>query len=200
MFFKKKSNTSSCPKCDSSVSTSYTFCPYCGSQMISKEDEQEQFGMLGQTDSIQEQNQNDLINNLISNLMKNMDLPNMLNQSKVENMPNGIKIKFGIPKQQPKVTKTKAKVITEEQATRMANLPRASAKTQVRRLSDKVVYQLATTGIDSVQDIFVSKLESGYEIKAIGKNKVYVNSLPVNLPLKGYAINEKGITVEFGLE
>ena len=73
-------------------------------------------------------------------------------------------------------------------------------KTNVRRLSDKVVYELKTTGIESVDDVFVSKLESGYEIKAIGNKKVYVNSLPVSLPMKGYSISDAGITVEFALE
>ena len=55
-------------------------------------------------------------------------------------------------------------------------------------------------GIESVEDVFISKLESGYEVKAIGKKKVYVNSLPVNLPLRGYGIDvSKGLMVEFGL-
>ena len=37
------------------------------------------------------------------------------------------------------------------------------------------------------EDIFISKLESGYEIKAIGSKKIYVNSVPINLPLKQYS-------------
>ena len=79
----------------------------------------------------------------------------------------------------------------------MSNLPRAPAKTSVRRLSDKVVYELSAPGIESVEDVFVSKLENGYEIKAIGGKKVYVNSLPVNLQLKGFSISENKLLVEF---
>lgn len=67
-------------------------------------------------------------------------------------------------------------------------------------MSDKVIYELAVPGVQSVQDIFISKLESGYEVKAIGKRKVYVNSLPVNLPLKKYSITDKQVIVEFGLQ
>ena len=79
----------------------------------------------------------------------------------------------------------------------MTNLPRATAKTKVRRLSDKVIYDLDIHGVENIKDIFVSKLESGYEVKAIGKGKVYTNSLPINLPLLQYSFNESGVSLEF---
>ena len=58
-------------------------------------------------------------------------------------------------------------------------MPRAEAKTKLRRLSDKVVYEIAAQGIESPDDVLISKLESGYEIKAIGKKKIYVNTIPM---------------------
>lgn len=51
--------------------------------------------------------------------------------------------------------------------------------------------------IESIKDIFVSKIESGYEIKALAKNKVYVNSLPVNLPILSFTLNNDSLFVEF---
>ena len=51
-----------------------------------------------------------------------------------------------------------------------------------------------------MDDIFVSKVESGYEVKAVGKKKVYFNSLQINLPLKKYSVKDNKLTIEFGLE
>lgn len=202
MFFKKKTNKSACPHCNNKVSSSYTFCPYCGSQIMSKEQEEDQFGLIGRTDAQSKAQPQDMFAQLMQNMLKNINLSGMMDNAEVKNMPNGFKIKIGLPGQAPKkkISQPKVKSLTEEQALRMADMPRAMAKTNIKRLSDKVVYELAAQGIQSTQDVFVSKLESGYEIKAIGKNKVYVNSLPINLPLKSYSIGEKGITLEFDLE
>jgi hypothetical protein len=79
-------------------------------------------------------------------------------------------------------------------------LPRVEASSSMKRLGDKIVYELKTLGVSSLEDVFVSKLAEGYEIKAIGTKKVYVNSLPVELPLQGYTLHEKGLTLEFGTQ
>jgi hypothetical protein len=59
----------------------------------------------------------------------------------------------------------------------MGKLPRAKAKSSSKRLGDRLVYELVTPGVTSPKDIFISKLESGYEIKAIGQKKVYSKNL-----------------------
>ena len=120
----------------------------------------------------------------------------------IQRFPNGIRISVGGPiaQHRKKNDKPASKILTEEQVKRMSKLPRGEAKTDVRRFSDRVVYELNALGVENVEDIFVSKLESGYEVKAIGKKKVYVNSLPVNLPLKRYFIKEDKLFVEFGLQ
>ena len=79
----------------------------------------------------------------------------------------------------------------------MSTLPRTQAKTNIRRLSNKVIYELATPGLQSVQDVFVSKTESGYEIKALGDKKIYVNNLPIDLPMRGFSVEDNKLLVEF---
>ena len=166
---------------------------------------QGELGSLGITDK--------LIGSIMNSMMRNLDkqFKNMQNAgpedmasmegAHIEQIPNGIKIRIGMPHQvSPQGQRQKQipkKQITEAQLERMSKLPRAEAKTKIRRLSDKVVYELETRGIESPEDIFISKLESGYEIKAIGKNKVYVNSIPISLPLKGFSFDDKKLSVEF---
>ena len=72
-----------------------------------------------------------------------------------------------------------------------------STKKYSQTIIDKVVYELNTPGVQSVEDIFISKLESGYEVKALGSKKVYVNSIPVNLPISKYSILDNKLFVEF---
>ena len=120
----------------------------------------------------------------------------------ITRLPNGIQIKLGprmIGKPQQK-QEQQPRVITDEQKERMKSLPRGEARINVRRFSDKVVYELNAPGVENINDIFVSKLESGYEVKAVGKKKVYVNSLQIALPMKKYFVKDDKLTIEFGLE
>ena len=203
--FRKKNI---CSRCEGKLKDSYSFCPYCGSDLRNPERDMDDFGKLGRNDVVGYPITGGLggigitdkmINSVIRNLVKNLDMHMKEVDADVESLPNGVKIKFGMSTERKKKKQNK-RVITQEQLNRMSKLPRVEVKSDVRRFSDKVVYDLKMPGIENVNDVFVSKLETGYEVKAIGKKKVFVNSIPVNLPLKGYSINEKGLIIEFGLE
>ena len=206
--------TKKCEKCGGKIKDKFDFCPYCGLNLANPEQDIRDFGMLGKNDRIEgyplvggvggmgisERLIDSLFKNLIKNLEKQMQ-NSQVEGPEIQNFKNGIKISLGgllQKKKTPKQTPTR-RIITEEQIKRMGGLPRVEAKSDVRRFSDKIVYDLKAVGIGHVNDVFISRLESGYEIKAIGKKKIYVNSIPVNLPLKGYSITEKGLKVEFGL-
>jgi hypothetical protein len=211
-----KKNTIKCENCRKKISEEYSFCPHCGDSLIDEEQYQKDYGLLGK-----ENNSDDhpheltnfgitdkLIGSIMSSLMKNLDKqfkqldkdPNTnFEKTEIKNFPNGIRIKIG---QSAPVKKKKQKdffrrEISEEQLSKISKMPRIKAETKVKRLNNRVIYELSAPGIQSPQDIFVSKLESGYEIKAIGNKKIYVNSLPVNLPLKGFSFNNNKLFVEF---
>lgn len=211
MFFNKNKKLK-CEKCKSGIQEDFSFCPYCGNPMLDAEKVRKDFGILGRSDVIEEDFMNiplepqngitdKLIESLMNGLMKTMEKQfkevSRGQNPEIRNLPNGIKISIG--SQQPKKTNKKSQqsTVSESQLKRMSELPRATAKTNVRRLSDKVVYELAIPGIESPEDVFVSKLEQGYEIKAIAKKKVYINSLPLELPIKGFAIDPTKLSVEF---
>lgn len=203
-----------CPKCNSKVKEKFDFCPYCACDLRDPEKDMKDFGLLGKDNKVEGYPligggsmgfSDKMINSLINGLIKAIDREvngNVKDDSThVESFPNGIRIQFGPkPKQTPKREFKNPNSITEEQVKKMSGLPRAEAKTSVRRMSDKVIYELKAPGIESVRDVFVSRLESGYEVKAIGKKKVYINSIPVNLPLRGYKVDNDGLVVEFGLQ
>lgn len=196
------------------IKESYSFCPCCGFDLKNPEKDLKEFGMLGKNnlegypavgggsfgfgDKIIEKMLNGILKN-IPDIMKGFEKQMENMDSEVEQMPNGIRIQFGVPKKHIR-KESKKKEITQNQINKMVGKPRVEAKSNIRRLSDKIVYELNASGIEDVNDVFISKLENGYEVKAIGKNKVYVNTLPVNLPLRGYKIDKKSLVVEFGTQ
>ncbi|MEK6934112.1 MAG: hypothetical protein AABW75_04515 [Nanoarchaeota archaeon] len=213
MFFKKKKKELEyiCPECDSDLNDSFSFCPYCGLDLLDSEEEVKEFGMLGKNDSINSLNNEQMnmgfgltdrfIGSLINNLAKTFEQQfREIEKTEIRNMPNGIKIRIGIPEQNKTQHQKINKTLSEEQLKKMSSLPRAAAKTNVRRLSDKIIYELNTPGLMSVDDVIVSKLESGYEIKAISDKKVYVNSIPIKLPLRSFSISDNKLFVEFRVQ
>lgn len=216
MFFNKKSKKSKikCSSCNSSLENKFNFCPYCGLSLLDKEEELKDFGLLGRKDFIDKTSSNTflaqsgsgitdkIVNSIINNLMKNLDKQIKEANPNIKNFPSGIKIQIAGPevKRETKAKQAPRKAITEEQIERMSSLPREAAKSTIKRLSNKIICELTAPGIQSPNDIFISKLEKGYEIKAIGEKKVYTNSIPVDLPLKGLALDEKKIYVEFNTQ
>jgi hypothetical protein len=210
----------SCKRCEGKLKDDFSFCPFCGLDLRNPHADMRDYGLLGKNDAVLGApmlgggaiGMNDpAMNGLFANIMKMMEhqlknidpeqLDSVMKEmhSEIQRLPNGIKISFGPkpvhqPKQQPQ-----PRVITDEQRARMTKLPRAEAKTNIRRFSDHVVYSLDVPGLTSVNDVFVSKVESGYEVKAIGKNKVFVNSLQLNLPIKKYSVKDERLSLEFGL-
>src|SRR3989344_6048934 len=188
MFFGKKSNEEKekCDSCGYKISLKYKFCPHCGVSFVNPKKEREDFGLLGKNDTPDNNIDNDLfqgqgfgitdklIGSVFNSLMKNLDKQmknNMMNSNKdfgnaeIRSFPNGIGIKIFGPfdmQQRPKKRERIVQKINNEQLKKMSELPREKAKTIVKRLGDKVVYELAAFGINSVEDIFVSKIETGY--------------------------------------
>ena len=213
MFFKKKSKKEeiACPSCEVAIESKFSFCPHCGEDLVDPEEEMQTYGMLGRADAAParahqkpgfgEEVAEQLIGTLMNSMVRSLTAQfKEGNNSQVKRLPNGIQIQMGPGAKRQSPAKQQQKTITEHQVKKMASLPRTEAKANIRRLSDKIVYELAALGITSPDDVFFSKTESGYEVKAIGKTKVYVNNLPINLPLRGYAIHDKGLSVEFSLQ
>ena len=209
MFFKKKSDKDKCGNCNLRVSEKFSFCPYCGENLIDGEKFAEDYGLLGKGKEFSDvQNESSgfgitdkLIGSLMNSLMKNLDkqfkqMDKGFDKGDFQRLPNGIRIKIGPAMKRPQKG-VYQRAVTDKQLEKMNSLPRKKAESKVKRLNDSIVYELDTPGIESAQDVFVSKLESGYEIKAIGGDKVYVNSLPVNLPLKSLSLNKDKLFVEF---
>ena len=86
--------------------------------------------------------------------------------------------------------------ISDEDAKRLSFLPREEANATVRRLSNKLIYEINVPGVKSIKDIFINELENSIEIKAIGKDRAYLKLIPLKFPIKKYSLKDDKLVLE----
>jgi len=161
---------------------------------------------------------NTLFNTILKNLNKQFNkFENIENKSKKPkvkkggvsvsiytsgNKPPEIKIKsFGnLPefKEKEKQIKKKAKSLELPMSDpkKFTGLPKEEPKTNIRRFSNKIVYEINMPGVKSIKDVSIVQLENSIEIKALAKNKVYYKIIPINLPVKNYNLSKEKLVLE----
>lgn len=118
---------------------------------------------------------------------KEVDLGNKVLQN---NAPNE-------KKEKPKQNVIKFKKFSEEQIKKFSKLPKKEPKTELKRIGDKLTYEVELPGVDSIENISLTNLESSIELKAIAKEKAYSKSIPLKLPIIGHDFSEETLTLEF---
>ncbi|MFH1451718.1 MAG: hypothetical protein ABIF88_00925 [archaeon] len=215
--FKEK-----CPSCNKKVKKSYGYCPFCGCG-LRENSEREDFGLLGRNDSssgVQEELKlpfglNKMVNSLVKQFEREMNSLDNL-EGNNENLsgvgiPRGfqVRISTGRPgemsvrpgsnsvRKNPveKSVPVGERISAEEYEKRM-NLERIEATSSVRRLSDRIIYEISTPGVVSKKDIILTKLASGLEIRAYSKDKCYVKFIPLTVEVIGVRLTKDKVFVE----
>lgn len=191
-----------CKSCDRKISKDFEFCPYCG-RNLGREREKEDFGFFGKDDNLANFQStgmfDSLFNQIFKNTMKMMQgdmkaLPVKKLDSNVQLFINGKKINLSEMKDKVELPK---KEISSEDSKKIALLPREEAETKVRRLTNKIVYEVLMPGVSSLDKVLINKLENSLEIKAIAKDKVYIKNIPLNLPITNYTLKNNSLIIEF---
>jgi len=91
----------------------------------------------------------------------------------------------------------KFKKFSEEQIKRFSKLPKKEPKTDLKRIADKINYEIEIPGVESIEDISITPLENSIEIKALSKDKAYSKAIPINLPIIGYDLSDGLFVLEF---
>jgi HSP20 family molecular chaperone IbpA len=219
MIKKKK-----CEKCGKKISDRYEFCPYCGNS-FNEDSRWGDGGMLGKNDSLDEFDDfskaifggigGKMINKMLGNAMrmlenemqKEMKRKDPQHKANFQLFINGKKINLenkSIPMQKKEI-KTPLKEISfsgfsRDKSKKFSSLPKKEPTTKIRRLSNKVIYEIYIPGVRSIKDISIIKLENSIEIKAFGKNKAYFKLIPINLPIINYNFSDAKLVLEFGIK
>ncbi len=216
-------NKKVCGRCGKSLKQSYDFCPFCGN-MLEKKDED--FGMLGKSDLIDENVLNGFqipsgFNNILNSLLRNLDKQfKDADKKQPQNLPGqGISISISTnmgaapqtfnfnPSEKEKKKKKSEDLkkmffnnLNSEKLKKFSKLPRTEPKTNIRRLSNKVIYEVNLPGVKSVKDISIMPLEKSMELRAISDKKAYTKSIPINLPISNYKLSKGKFVLELDEE
>lgn len=88
--------------------------------------------------------------------------------------------------------------LTGKKLEKFSTLPQSEPETNIRRLSDSVIYEIDLPGVKSKKDISIIKLENSIEIKAIAKEKAYFKLIPISLPIISHNLSKEKLILEFG--
>jgi len=203
-----------CPDCAKKIDRSFRYCPWCGTSIKSYKDS-EDFGILGKNDHVDErkmqQEQNPFsamglpmgLDKMMGPLMKQLERE--LSNLEKENgqMPKNIKITFGAPgmalptpTQKRTQQNIKLEKVSEEETKRRQGLEKKEAESKVKRLSDKIIYEIDTPGIKNRKDVSITQLAEGIEIKAYTEDTCYTKTIPLQIEISNYTVQEGKVIVE----
>jgi len=143
---------------------------------------------------------NKILNSLVKQLenqLGNMDL------GEGQGVPKGVKIRIAqgqpqmgqVIQREPKAVENIPRV-SDEENDRRAGLQREEVDSKVRRLADRIIYEMKTPGVKKKKDVVVTKLASGLEIKAYSKDKCYVKFIPLTVEVIEYYVEAEKVFVE----
>ncbi len=200
--FKKK-----CPACANKVKDDFNYCPHCGASFKATQ-ERDNFGMIGRDDSmgkLQDEvklpfGMEKVVNSLVKQLEKQMGNVDFNGQR----MPKGIKIQIakGIPQMGQVVREIPQKKenlpkVSDEEIERRVGLPKVNAESKIRRLADMIIYEIEAPGIQKKENIVLTELATGLEIRAYSRDKCYVKFIPLKVEVIEYHIEKEKVIVEF---
>lgn len=204
MFKKHK-----CSKCGKGLDSKANFCAHCGSRINSKED----WGMLGKDDFEKEISSpfddlfsgfgGGMLNKMINQTMKMIEKEMNKDLNKTQQNPhstmrlmiNGQEIDLNNmqPKKEQvkKVKELKQKDLPFNKLENFSKLPRKEPETSVKRLQDKIVYEINLPNVKNEKDISIMKLENSIEIKAVSNKNSFFKIIKLSNPILSYSL-EKG--------
>lgn len=197
--FKKK-----CRGCAEKVDRKFSYCPWCGASL--KVRGEGDFGMLGSSDSGRVQEDFKLpfgVEKIMGSLVKQLEkqIGNMEVDERT-GMPKGLKIQIARGPMGQQAVQNKAAerrtavVVSRDEAERRAGLKKVDAESKVKRLGDVIIYEIEAPGIAKKEDVVVTELETGIEIRAYARDKCYVKVIPLKVEILGVRVDREKVSVE----
>jgi HSP20 family molecular chaperone IbpA len=207
-----------CKRCKKKIHSQYEFCPYCGISL--NENFKKDWGMLGKSDEMDNafgiSNSmfgGDMFGKMLSGAMrmlqkemqKEIKNNNFKPRTNLRLMINGKEVNLNNIQNQNKFKSVKKEIkniklpsmFSQENMKKFSSLPREEPLTNIRRLSDKMIYEINLAGVKSINDITIIKLENSIEIKAIAKDKSYFKLISISLPIMNYNFSKGKLVLEF---
>ena len=163
--------------------------------------------MLGRNDS-SERMQEEIklpfgMEKIMGSLVKQLERQMGNNLNNGQGIPKEISIRIakGNPQMRqaiqgaPKTIREPVK-ISDKEANRRMNLPKVEVESKVRRLSDTIIYEIETPGVRKREDVVLTELATGIEVRAYSSDKCYIKFIPLKVEITGYYVREEKVIVE----
>ena len=222
-------NRKECPKCGKKVNEKNQFCSSCGSSLKNNNEDFGMLGRDDRVNPVADDFSNSMFGGLGGNMLgkmlgnamkmlekemqREMNRQDMGQRSQKSNFelfingkrvnPSNIKVSHGFMQKQPvkkEVQKVDLRHFSEKQQKEFSKFKQIEPNTNVKRFSDKVVYEVDVPGVKSISDVSIVRLENSIEIKAISKDQAYFKVLSVNLPIIAYELLNKKLILELGIK
>ncbi len=206
-------NRKNCPNCNNKINNNSNFCSNCGTQLKNL---QKKWGLLGNNNIKQKKagfmsNMSDkMMDKMLGSAMrllqkemtKGIKEIGKSPQPKMRLMINGQEITPEIKKINKKDKNTRLLPIEFSQPNleKYKSLPKKEPESTLKRIENKIKYELNVPELESIQDISIIRLENSIEIKAIGKNEAYIKTIPIDLNLRKYSLLKGILTLEMDAE
>ena len=77
-----------------------------------------------------------------------------------------------------------------------SKFPITEPKSNLRRLSDKIIYEIFVPGVKKIENVSIIKAGNSIEVKAISDENSYKKIIPLNLNILKYDLNNEIISLE----
>ncbi len=209
-----------CDNCNKKIKKNYSFCPSCGARIS---ENPEDYGLLGKSDLDNKKEKNSFIGGISDKIMMKMigsamkmlekefdkemkDLNNIedKNSPKLKLMINGKEVFNNKSEKETNYQKKNADKNTKklpiefskENLKRWSNLEKKEPKTNLKRLGDKIFYEIEVPGVESIKDISIVNLESSLDVRALAKRVAYQKNIPIDMPLSKYTLLREKLVLE----
>jgi|TARA_Y100000310_G_scaffold342053_1_gene443534 hypothetical protein len=133
------------------------------------------------------------------NLPNDLNIQFFVNGKKVFNNPNNQHLNNQNNQQQTQAQVNQIRIdpkVFTDKLKKSSKLPKKEPQSKLKRISNKIVYELHVPGVKSVEDILINQLENSIEIKALSNKHLYSKSLNLNLPILRYKLKNDFLTIE----
>ncbi len=86
--------------------------------------------------------------------------------------------------------------LSEKKAKEFSTLPKKEPRTNIRRLSNKMIYEIEIPGVKTIDSISIVKMENSIEIKAVAKDNSYFKIIPLNLDISQFSLENEKLVLE----
>jgi len=86
---------------------------------------------------------------------------------------------------------------SEKNSKKFSQLEKVEPSTNIKRIENKIFYELALPGVKDFEDVSIVKLEGSIELRAIGKNKAYFKIIPISLEIANVSFSKDKLSLEF---